>query len=113
MVKSQARTNKEVSDNNTLVLYRLDNVEQALKDLTTKVDRQDNIKKADLNDLRDTIISRVVDAQASLQKQIDTLDEGKANTQELIDFKKQVAGYAAFISALAIAAFSYMLTRLK
>lgn len=106
--KTQTQT-KQTRDNNTLVLYRLDNVEQALKDLTSKVDKQDNVKKSDITELRDAIIERIVNMRTDLQKQIDE----KADKQELTDFKKQMASYGAIVLVLSVAIFTFMLSRLK
>ena len=49
----------------------------------------------------------------AVQGQIDDIKDGKADKQELRDFKKQLAGYGAVAVALGLAIFSYMLTRLK
>lgn len=106
--KTQNDTNKETAENSVLVAYRLQAVETALNILTNRFDNQDNIKKADLKEIIDTIVSRLSDVKADLQKQIDK----KADAQELKDFKKQVGALGIFVSMLVVAAFSYMLTRL-
>ena len=110
------RTNTPTEQNkedNGLILYRLAAVELAVNNLSSKVDHQDNIKRSDLVEFKDTIINRVAEMQSYLQKQVDALEREKASGQELKDFKKQIAAYGIFISALVVAAFSYMLTRLR
>lgn len=111
--KTQSETNRETSENTTLVAYRLQEVESALKTLTGRFDAQDNIKRSDLVEFRDTIVNRFNDVKTDLQGQITELKKEKAGSQELKDFKKQVGAAAVFVSSLVIAAFSYMLTRLK
>lgn len=110
---AEAKQTKQDSADTKLILYRLDRVEGAVTDLGTKLDKQDNIKRQDLIEFRDTIVGRLTDLQASFQKQIDALDSEKASSQELKDFKKQIGAFALFLSALAVASYSYVLTRLK
>jgi len=91
---------------NELILYRLTSVEEGVKTLNTKFDRQDTIKSADLKNFQETIVTRFLDMTSNLQKQIDQ----KASQTELQDLKRLV--YSAFgflstiIGALVIAYFT-------
>jgi len=96
-----------------LILYRLQVVEGAVKDVGSKLDKQDNIKKVDLQDFKQFITDRMVEFRSGLQSQIDDMKEGKADKQELRDFKKQLAGYGAVALAIGAALFTFMLQRLK
>src|SRR3954464_6321976 len=107
------KESEQDSEDTKLILYRLGVVESAVKDLGSKLDMQDNIKKADLQDFKQFITDRMIEFRQGLQSQIDDLKDGKADKQELSDFKKQIAGYGAVVLALGMALFSYMLTRLK
>lgn len=105
---STSANTKKNRDNNELISFRLGLVEIAINTLTTRFDKQDNIKRSDLIEFRDTIVSRISDVNSNLQKQID----GKADKQEFKDFKKQMAGIGALVAALLVATYSYILTRL-
>jgi hypothetical protein len=99
-------------EDNGLLTYRVLQLELAVKDVSSKMDKQDYVKRSDITELKNTILERISEIQQSQQKQLDKLDEDKANAQDLNDFKKQVYGLGAFVGSLFIAAFSYMLTRL-
>jgi hypothetical protein len=113
MTAARPQQTEQDGEDTKLILYRLGIVESAVKDVGSKLDKQDNIKKADLQDFKVFITDRMVEFRQGLQSQIDDLKEGKADKQELSDFKKQIAGYGAVILALGMALFSFMLTRLK
>jgi|1186.fasta_scaffold94076_2 hypothetical protein len=112
MTPAKQQTEQDGKDTE-LILYRLGVVEGAVKDVSTKLDKQDTIKKADLQDFKQFITDRMIEFRQGLQSQIDDLKDGKADKQALSDFKKQIAGYGAVVLALGMALFSYMLTRLK
>src|SRR3954447_7610564 len=113
MTAAKTQQTEQDGEDTKLILYRLGVVENAVKDVGSKLDKQDNIKKADLTDFKQFITDRMVEFRQGLQSQIDELKTEKADKQELRDFKKQMAAYGAFIMALGLAVFSYMLTRLK
>src|SRR3954468_23093632 len=113
MTAARPQQTEQDGEDTKLILYRLGIVENAVKDLGSKLDKQDNIKKSDLNDFKQFITDRMVEFRQGLQSQIDDLKDGKADKQALSDFKKQIAGYGAVVLALGMALFSYMLTRLK
>src|SRR3954462_15592292 len=111
MTAAKQQTEQDGKDTE-LILYRLGVVEGAVKDVSTKLDKQDTIKKADLQDFKQFITDRMIEFRQGLQSQIDDLKDGRADKEELSDFKKQIAGYGAVVLALGMALFSYMLTRL-
>lgn len=95
-INTPTEQNKE---DNSLILYRLDRVEAAVKEVGTKVDRQDNIKRSDLKEFQETIVTRFLDMRNDLQKQIDE----KANSSELSDLKRLFFAATGFLSTIITA----------
>jgi hypothetical protein len=96
---------------NELALYRLDSVETKVDALNSKFDRQDNIKKADLDDFKHFISDRINEFREGIQDQINELKKEKASSQELRDFKRMVYSIGAFLATLGAAVFSYLLNK--
>lgn len=106
------RTNTPAEQNkedNSLILYRLDRVEAAVKEVGSKVDAQDYPKRGDLIELRETIISRVSEIRVDLQKQIANLQkqiDQKADQDQVDDLRslvKAIGGvFATIIGGLII-----------
>lgn len=91
---------------NSLVLYRLEQVEAAVRDVSDKLDQQENIKKADLTEFKDAILNRFNEVRLDLQKQIDS----KADSRELKDVKRLIAGIATAFGSIITALVIYYLT---
>jgi hypothetical protein len=107
--KNTSRMNtpgEQNKEDNTLLAYRVEQVEKAVKEFGAKLDKQENIKKADLIEFRDTIVSRVNEIRDGLQKQIDE----KADQAQVNDLRTLVKAFGAFLStviaALVIAYFT-------
>ena len=105
------RTNtvaEQTKEDNSLILYRLDRVEAAVNEVGSKVDKQDNIKRSDLKDFQETIVTRFLDMRSDLQKQIDD----KAGSTELADLKRQFYAVTSLLSTVMIAiVVTYLTTR--
>lgn len=112
MSAAKSKQTDQDSKDTELILYRLGIVEAGVKDLGSKLDRQDNIKKADLHEFRQFITDRMIEFKASLQSQIDKLDEDKASNQEFKELKRQIYSAIAFIATLAVTAFAFLLNKL-
>lgn len=114
--KNTTRTNTPTEQNkadNDLVLYRLQQVENKVDNIGKKLDGQENIKKADLIEFRESIVQTVREVRADidkdmagLQKQIDN----KANAQDVKDLKTLVKSGGAFITTIIGAIIIYYLT---
>ena len=94
-------------EDNRLILYRLDRVESAVKDVGSKLDERENITKADLVEFRDIIVTRVNEIRDGLQKQLDT----KADMQQLNDLKQRLNAYSAAITSVVVGLALWFLTR--
>jgi hypothetical protein len=105
---ASAKQTKQDGEDTKLILYRLDRVEGAVTDLGTKLDKQDNIKRSDLADFRDTLVGRVSDLQKDFQRQLDD----KADASSVADIKKLIAAFGAFFLSLVGTIFAYLLSRL-
>ena len=70
-------------DNKALLLYRMDVVEVALKDLTNAVSNRETITKTDLNEFRDVIVGRITEVNGNLQSQINELKDDKAEKSDV------------------------------
>lgn len=99
----------EKNGESRLILYRLDRVEAAVKDVGTKVDAQENIKKADLIEFRDTVVGRINEIRDSLQKQIDD----KADRTELQDIKTLIKAVASVFGSIIAGLIIYYITHVK
>jgi hypothetical protein len=121
MPKNDQRTNTPTEQNkedNTLVLYRLQLVEDAVKEVSHKMDTQDNIKKADLMEFRDTIITRFNEVREGLQKQIDDQElsvskalEKKADQKQVDDLRTLIKSVATFLSTVIAGLVIFYLTK--
>lgn len=110
MAARTSRTNTPTEQNkedNTLVLYRLELVERAVKDVGEKVDKQENIKRSDLIEFRDTIVNRVNEIRDGLQKQIDE----KADKGQVDDLRTLVKAIGSILSSVIAAIIIFYLTR--
>lgn len=108
----KARTNTPTEQNkedNSLILYRLQAVEDAVKDLSSKVERMDNLKKADLIEFRDAVIGRITEVQVNLQAQIDK----KADAVAVTDLRRLVYGFASVVGSIIVGVSIYYLTNHK
>jgi hypothetical protein len=89
-------------EDNSLILYRLDRVEAAVKEVGSKVDAQDYPKRGDLIEVRETIVGRISEIRIDLQKQIDQ----KADQDQVDDLRslvKAIGGvFATIIGGLII-----------
>lgn len=113
MTAPDSKPSGQTGKDTELILYRIAILEGGQQRIETKLDRQDNIKKSDLTDFKQFITERMVEFRVGLQTQIDDIKDGKADKQELSDFKKQITGYGTVLFALGMAVFTYLLTRLK
>src|SRR4051812_21113111 len=86
MAPNTSKSKSEKQDM-ALVLWRLERVEAAVIEFGSKVDKQENIKRPDLLEIRDTIVTRINEIRDGLQRQIDE----KADQSQLDDLKKEVA----------------------
>lgn len=109
MASTNKRTNTPTEQNkedNALVLYRLTQLEAAVKDLGEKFDKQDNIKKSDLIEFRDAILARFNEKNEHFQQQIDS----KAAAKDLTDLEKNFDEKVADIKKLIYGAGAFFLT---
>jgi hypothetical protein len=107
---SKTRQNTPTEQNkedNGLILYRLDKVEAAVREVSTKLDKQDTIKRSDLKDFQETIVTRFLDMRADLQKQLDS----KASNSDLQDFKKVVYSVLGLAQAITLAFLGFLLSK--
>lgn len=103
------RTNTPTEQNkedNALVLYRLEMVEAAVKMVGTKLDNQDNVKKTDLVEFRDTIINRFNEIRTDMQKDIDA----KADQKQVDDLRTLIKAVAGFLSSIIAGLVIYYVT---
>lgn len=108
--RNTGRTNTPTEQNkedNTLVLYRLELVERAVKAVGEKVDKQENIKRSDLIEFRDTIVARVNEIRDGLQKQLDD----KADQGQVDDLRTLVKAIGSILSSVIAAIVIFYLTR--
>jgi hypothetical protein len=105
--KRQNTPTEQNKEDNQLVLYRLELVESAVKEVSSKLDKQENIKPSDLKNFQDTIVTRFLDMRADLQKQIDT----KASNSDLQDFKKVNYSVMGFAFSMLLALMGFLLTK--
>jgi hypothetical protein len=113
MTAKNNRTNTPTEQNkedNTLVLYRLELVEKAVNSLGDKFDHQDNIKKSDLVEFRDTILTRFNEIKVGIEKELGKLDENKADKSDVADLKKLVWGAGAFVLTILGSLIVYYIT---
>lgn len=75
---------------------KVDSVQTDVKDLSTKFDKQDNIKRKDLIEFRETLVGRMTDMQRDFQRQLDD----KADASSVADLKKVVAAAGTFFLTL-------------
>ena len=82
-------------EDNTLVLYRLTLVEQAVKDLGTVMAAKENITRADLVEFKEAIFERFAEKTTNLQEQINDLEKNKASQSSQDDIKSLIKWVAA------------------
>jgi len=95
------RSESELASNK-LVLYRLEQVETGVKAINNKLDSHENIKKADLIEFRDTIVGRFNEKTNDLQKQVDRLDNEKADKTEVSDLKKLFFSLTSLLGTIMV-----------
>lgn len=113
-VNTPTEQNKE---DNALVLYRLQQVEAAVREVSDKFDQQDTIKKPDFVELRDTLITRVNEIRDSLQRDLDDKEralqkqiDAKADQKTVDDIRTLIKAIASFFTAIVTAMVIYYLT---
>lgn len=107
--KNQNRTNTPTEQNkedNSLVLYRLELVEAAVKDLGKQLSGRDTISKQDLIEFRAAILERFDEKNKALQDQIDD----KAEKKDVEDLKGLVKAGGALITSVLGGLILYYLT---
>lgn len=103
------RQTKQDGEDTKLILYRLDVVEGAVKDVSTKLDHLDNIKRSDLTEFRDTLVGRMTDMQANFQRQLDD----KADADAVDDLKKLMGAAGGFFLTVIGSLIVFYLTNRK
>lgn len=117
MPKNTERTNTPTEQNkedNTLVLYRLTLVEAAVKEVGDKMDHQDNIKRADFIEFRETLLGRISDIKLELLKDITAVQkelETKADQKQLDDLRTFVKSVAGFLSTVIASLVIFYITK--
>lgn len=106
MAARPAQSEKSGEDNK-LIIYRLDRVEAAVKEVGDKLDRQDNIKKSDLTEFRDAVLSRINEVRDGLQNQIDD----KADKAQVDDLRNLVKAVGTAITSVIVGLTIYFITR--
>lgn len=96
------RSNEEL-DSNKLLLYRLEQVESGVKAISSKLDGQENIKKADLLEFSTRIIDRFDEKVKDVQKDIDEVKLNKAEKQEVTDLKKLFYSVTGLLGTIMVA----------
>lgn len=112
MATRNSRTNtpsEQNKEDTTLLAYRVEQVEKAVREFGSKLDKQDNIKKSDLVEFRDTIVNRVNEIRDGLQKQIDE----KAEQSQVNDLRTLVKAVGGFLSTVIGALVIFYLTKGK
>lgn len=121
MPSHTARTNTPTEQNkedNTLVLYRLEKVEEAVRGVDMKVSGLNSPTKSDYIELRETILQRINEIRDSLQKQID--DQGKdlqkqldskADKQTVDDLKTLIKAFSSIFAAIITSLIIFYLTK--
>ena len=97
----QSKADKQ---DNELILYRLAAVEAAVKEVGIKV--EGNIKRTDLIELRDTIVGRITEIRADLQKQIDD----KADKATVDDIRTLIKSVSAIFGSIIAGLIIYYIT---
>lgn len=80
--KTGAGRPQSVSDHDksdSLLLYRLSQVEGKVDVISQKLDNQDTIKKADLVEFRNAIVERFNEKNEIFEKALERLDDDKAS----------------------------------
>jgi hypothetical protein len=119
--RNTPRTNTQTEQNkedNSLLLYRLEMVETAVKVVDQKVTAFNSPTKQDYAELRDTILSRINEIRDGLQKQIDDgardIQEqlkGKADKQRVDDLSTLVKAFASVFGSIITAMAIFYLTK--
>lgn len=106
MVERQQQSAKSAEDNK-LLLYRIEQVEKKIDNISLKFDNMDAPKRVDLIEFRDTIVSRVNEIREGLQKQIDE----KADKSAVDDLRTLVKAVASALTSILVAIIIFYLTR--
>lgn len=107
--KRQNTPTEQNKEDNGLILYRLAAVEAAVRELSVKVDKQDNIKRSDIIELRNTILERITEIQQNLQGQIDK----KADRDQVDDLRSLVKAVGGFLSVVIAGLVVFYITNKK
>lgn len=119
--RNTPRTNTQTEQNkedNSLLLYRLEMVETAVKVVDQKVTAFNSPTKQDYAELRDTILSRINEIRDGLQKQIDDSAkdfqkqlDNKADKQRVDDLSTLVKAFASVFGSIITAMAIFYLTK--
>lgn len=119
--RQNTRTNTPTEQNkedNTLVLYRLEKVEEAVHGVDLKVSGLNSPTKADYTELRDTILARINEIRDGLQKSIDDQArdfqkqlDGKADKQRVDDLATLIKAFASIFTAIITSLIIFYLTK--
>ncbi len=104
-----ARTSSSngTSKKDELVIYRLSEVEKAVKAVDEKVSKLDVINRQDLTDFRDTILLRVNDMKLNFEKDL----ELKADQKQVDDLRTLVKAVGSIIGSVMAGLALFYLTR--
>lgn len=95
------------AEDNKLLLYRIEQVEKKIDNLSSKFDNMDAPRRVDLIEFRDTIVSRVNEIRDGLQKQLDE----KADKSQVDDLRTLVKATASALTSIIVAFIIFYLTR--
>lgn len=121
--RQNPRTNTPTEQNkedNTLVLYRLEKVEEAVRSVDQKVSSFNSPTKSDYTELRDTILARINEIRDGLQKSIDDQAkdfqkqlDSKADKQRVDDLATLIKAFASVFTAIITSLIIFYLTKGK
>lgn len=95
------------SEDNVLIIYRLGLVEAAVKEVNSKLDTHDSVKKTDLKEFQVAIIERFNDVKQGLEVEI----EKKADQKQVDDLKTLIKSVGAIFGSVISAMVVYYLTQ--
>jgi hypothetical protein len=103
---ARASQTKQDKQDNELILYRLDRVESAVREVGSKVDKQEIIKRSDLVEFRESIITRITDMRTDLQRQLDD----KADKTSVTDIRRLMFSAIGLLGSIIAGMVIYYLT---
>lgn len=93
-----------------ILAYRMEAVENQIKEVLKVLSRRENITKQDLNEFKDIIVDRILEVKLTMQTQIDDLKEEKAS-KESVDFLSRIVWWGLGIVATTLAAVIALMLR--